>query len=131
MTQRTIFRLYCGVFAVGCLVWWPLSHWLYPDPYHDLLGFAPLTTSEYAMAKVIGTLSVLPVLGMALIARDPERNRDFFVSLLVLSTLMVGTYIYLMATGDFPSGEWINVSLIGVNIALLAGLYPWQAAQSS
>lgn len=131
ITQRTFFRLYCGAFAVSSLFWWTLSHWLYPDWYPDLLGFGPLTASDYAMAKVIGTLSALPVLGLAVVARAPERNRDFFASVLALSTLMVATYVYLMAAGDFPSGEWINVALIAVNMPILARLYPWRDARSN
>ena len=129
MSQRRIFRVYTGIFAVLMLGWWPASHWLFPDTYHDLLGFGQLTASDYAMAKVIGTLSVLPVLGMLLVARDPERLRGLFISLLVLSALTVGTYTHLIETGDFPDGEWLNVGLITLNGLILAGLYPWRSAQ--
>ena len=131
MNKRTMFRIYSVLFAVGGLFWWPLSHWLYPDWYHNFLGFDVLTTGEYAMAKTIGTLAFLPVLGMVLIARHPERNRDFFVGVLILSLLMVGTYVYLIATGDFPSGEWLNVGLISMNVAVSCWLYPWRASAAT
>jgi hypothetical protein len=126
MTRRTIFQIYIGLFGIGCLFWWVLSHWLYPDWYHNLLGFHALSAPEYAMAKTIGTLTAMPVMGMFFVARNPERNRDLFLGLLVLSLLMIGTYLYLMAVGDFPTGEMLNVVLIAVNMAILSGLYPWR-----
>jgi hypothetical protein len=126
MTQRAIFRIYVGLFGIGSLFWWTLSHWFYPDWYHNLLGFHALSAPEYAMVKTIGTLTVLPAVGMLFVARNPERNRDLFLSLLILSVLMVGTYLYLMTVGDFPTGELLNVVLIVVNMAILSRLYPWR-----
>ena len=48
-----------------------------------------------------------------------------------VSALTIGTYVYLIATDDFPRGEWLNVMLIAVNLALLVGLYPWRAAHAA
>lgn len=125
MNQRGIFRAYLLVVAVGSLFWWPLSHWFYPDWYHTLLGF-----DSYADAyvKVIGTLSLMPVLGMGFVALNPEKNRDFFVALLAFSVLMAGTYVYLIIAGDFPPLEYVNVGIILGNAAILSALYPWREA---
>ena len=85
MNRRSIFRVYLLLMAVGSLFWWPLSHWFYPGWYHTLLGFDSYA-ADYV--RVIGTLSLMPVLGMGFVALNPEKNRDFFVALLIFSVLM-------------------------------------------
>jgi hypothetical protein len=116
------------IFGVLAFLWWPLSHWVYPDWYHGVLGF-----ESYAApyAKVIGTLSVLPVLGIFFAAANPLRNRDFVISLLVISVLMMGTYILLIYTQAFPAEEYFNVGLLAVNTVVLSLLYPWKQANTS
>ena len=121
-------RLYLVLLASFTLFWWPLSHWFYPDWYHHLLGF---THYDYALVKIIGTLGVMPVLGMLFVARDPLRNRDLLITLLLLFTLFALTDIFLITTHGFPRREWINVALLLCNSALLAGLYPWTQARTT
>jgi hypothetical protein len=111
--------------SVVILFWWPLSHWLYPDVYHNLLGFE---SYDPAIVKVIGTLSFFAVLGMFFVARDPIRNRDFFISLMIMSGLMVGTYFHLIQTGQFPALEYINIALLLANGIIACLLYPWKEA---
>jgi hypothetical protein len=125
-TQLRLLRYYVLGLAVFGLFWWPLSHWLYPDSYHDLLGFTgPVDDS---MVKVIGTIGVVPILGLFLIARDPLRNRDFVATLLVFYALMAATYVYLINAQDFPAGEYVNVGLLTANFVTLGLLYPWRRA---
>ena len=120
------FQLYFYVLAVVILFWWPLSHWLYPDLYHNLLGFERY---DPAMVRVIGTLSFFAVLGMLFVARDPLQNRDFFISLMVMSGLMAVTYLYLIQTGQFPALEYINILLLLANGLIASLLYPWREAR--
>lgn len=123
--KTKIFRIYLYVFSVMSLFWWPLSHWLYPEAYHRLFGF-----QSYALSfvRVIGTLSFFPVLGMFFVARDPIRNRDFLISLLILSGLMIATYFYLIQTDQFPVMEYTNVFLLLINGTITGLLYPWKEA---
>ena len=80
------------------------------------------------LVKVIGTIGICPVLGFFLVARDPVRNRDFLVAVLVLNVALAATYVYLIGRGLFPTGEYVNVTLLVVGTAGLAALYPWRAA---
>ena len=121
-----ILRLYLLFLALFTLFWWPLSHWLYPDWYHELLGF---NGYDYSLVKIIGTTGVVPVLGMFFAARDPIRNRDFVSSILVFCVLLAATYVFLIETHGFPTREYANVALLVGNAALLGLLFPWRAAQ--
>jgi len=90
------------LFLMGGLLlfWWPMSHWLYPDWYHTLLGFSPGTYS-IGMVRVIGTCGVVPVI--LAVARDPLRNQDALIALTGFSILMAFTYIHLIRAGLFPT----------------------------
>lgn len=125
--RRRIFSLYLCLLGTFTLFWWPLSHWLYPDWYHHLLGFPHY---DYSLVKIIGTLGVMPVMGMFLVARDPLRNRDMLIVLLVLFLLLAATDIFLIRTHGFPRREWFNVLLLVGNSLILTGLYPWKMARS-
>ena len=127
MTRLKALRAYLWVFGVLAFLWWPLGHWVYPDWYHGALGFE---SYEPAFVQVIGTLSVLPVLGILFAAANPLRNRDFMISLMVISVLMIGTYLWLIHTQQFPAGEYFNVILLAVNTLVLGLLYPWKQANA-
>lgn len=127
MKRIKILKAYLWIFGVLAFLWWPLSHWAYPGWYHTLLGFE---SYEPAYAKVIGTLSVLPVLGMFFTAANPLRNRDSVIVLLAASGLMIATYIHLISTGEFPAEEYFNVVLLAINAIILSVLYPWKQANA-
>lgn len=129
LKRLRILRAYFICLGVFGLFWWPLSHWAYPDWYHDLLGFSGVI--DGSLVKVIGTIGVVPILGLFLIARDPLRNRDFVITLLVFYALMAATYVYLIVARDFPTGEYVNVAFLSINGVITALLFPWRAASSS
>jgi hypothetical protein len=121
--KTKIFQFYFYALSVVTLFWWSLSHWLYPEVYHRLLGFERY---DPAMVKIIGTLSFFAVLGMFFVARDPVRNRDFFISLMVMSGLMAGTYFFLIQTDQFPIAEYLNIIVLLGNGIISSLLYPWE-----
>ncbi len=123
-----IVQAYLWTFGILAFLWWPLGHWVYPDWYHAILGFE---SYERSYVQVIGTLSVLPVLGVFFAAVNPLRNRDFVISLLFVSVLMIGTYIVLIHTQQFPTEEYFNVGLLAINTIVLGLLYPWKQANAS
>ncbi len=127
MNRLKILKAYLWTFGVLAFLWWPLSHWVYPDWYHAILGFESYKSS---FVQVIGTLSVLPVLGVLFAAANPLRNRDFVISLLLVSVLMIGTYLYLIRTQEFPTEEYFNVGLLASNTIVLGLLYPWKQAHT-
>lgn len=127
MRRIRFLRVYLALLAVLGLFWWVLSHWLYPDWYHDLLGFESYVDS---FVKVIGTLSIMPILGLFFTAANPIRNRDLFISLLILSVLMAATYIFLINVQDFPWQEYLNAAFLLGNAVILSLLYPWQEART-
>ena len=121
-----ILRLYLLGLAIFTLFWVPLSHWFYPDWYHKLLGFEQY---DYSLVKIIGTTGIVPVLGLFFAARDPIRNRDFIITLLVFCVLLAATYLFLIMEHGFPVREFINVAVLSCNAVILTFLFPWRAAQ--
>ena len=69
-------------------------------------------------------------LGAFLVAANPLRNRDIVLALLVTSALTIATYVYLIQTGAFPAGEYLNVGVLGANALALGLLYPWKQARA-
>lgn len=111
-----------GVFL---LFWWPLSHWFYPDAYHQFLGFKPGSYQD-DMVKVIGTTGMMPVLMMLFSAMDPVRNRHMVLTIIAFSVLLAATYAFLVATGQFPAAELANVAFSAGAALFLIVVYPWR-----
>lgn len=126
MTRIRVLKVYLRVLGLFTLLYWVGGHWLYPDWYHKLLGFQGY---DLAMVRVIGTLTVLPMLGLFLSAARPLRNQDFMVAMLIQSLLIALTYVYLILRGDFPAGEYWNVAILLLNGVVLGCLYPWKSEE--
>lgn len=127
MSKLKAVKTYLWILGGVTAFWWPLSHWFYPDWYHNLLGFE---NYDYSLVKIIGTIGIIPVLGIFFTALNPIRNRDLVVILLVFSILMAATYIYLIRLHNFPKKEYINVFFLMFNVVMLSILYPWKEAKS-
>ena len=127
MNRLAFLKAYLWAFGMLAFLWWPVSHWVYPGWYHTFLGFESF---EPAYVKVIGTLAVMPVVGILFAAVNPLRNRDLLIALIVLSILMMGTYAHLIVTQQFPAGEYLNVAVLGANTLALGLLYPWKQANA-
>lgn len=125
MNRIFVLKVYLWLLGAFTLVWWPLSHWFYPDWYHQLMGFQQY---DYSLVKIIGTIGFIPVLGPFFTAANPTRNRDFVITLLVFFVLLAGTDVYLINTRGFPVREYINVALLLVNTVVLGAIYPWEVA---
>jgi len=123
-----ILQIYLTVLAIFILFWWPLSHWFYPDRYHQFMGFE---NYDYSLVKIIGTIGIIPVIGLFFTAANPIRNRDFVIVLLILFPLLAATYIYLISFHGLPEREYINVTLLLVNTVILGMLYPWKNTSQS
>jgi hypothetical protein len=121
---RTFFILN-GIFL---FFWWPLSHWLYPDLYHHLLGFRDGSYPD-AMVKIIGTCGCIPVMLLLLSAVNPLRNRDSVIAIIIFAVLIGSTYVFLITRGDFPIREYINVALSFFSAIFLILFYPWKSAK--
>lgn len=122
--NRTYFlRIYYGLLATFLLFWWPLSHWFYPDWYHNLLGFEEY---DYALVKIIGTIGMIPVFALFFSIREPIKNRAVPITIILFSILMSLTYHFLITTVDFPPREYINVALLCVNAVILILSFPWK-----
>jgi hypothetical protein len=128
MTSR-IHVLQIVLLAIGLflLLWWPLSHWLYPVWYHTVLGFEdPAQYADNALIKVIGTAGFFPALLLFFAAINPLRNRDI-VKVLIINGLVGGIATsYLIATGQFPARESLNVLLYFAAALGMTILYPWK-----
>lgn len=117
-----IFLAVCGLFL---LFWWPMAHWFYTDFYHQLLGFQPGSYQD-SMVKQIGTCGMIPVLLCLLASKNPVRNRDAILALIVYSILQAFTYLYLILLGAFPVGEIFNIGLCVFCALFLIFVFPWK-----
>lgn len=118
-------RAYAVFMLVFISLWWPLSHWLYPDWYHDLLGFGPLDGPILdAMVKIIGTMGLFPVAILAAVIKTPNQARVLLQVFLLWSVGMAATYVYLINQGVFPVGEYLNVALLAGNFVVMVVLMP-------
>jgi len=123
--RLTILRGYLLLMGGLLIFWWPLSHWFYPDWYHTLLGFSA-GTYPTALVRVIGTCGIVPVALALAVARDPLRNRDALITLMVFSLVMAATYLHLIDAGLFPHRELINVALCLFSALFMLICYPWR-----
>lgn len=118
-------KIFLCINGVILLFWWPLSHWFYPDVYHNLLGFK-IGSYPDNLVKIIGTCGFIPVLLFFFSAIDPLKNRDSIITLIIFAVLISLTYVYLIIRKGFPVLEYINVGL-SVSVALFLILfYPWK-----
>jgi hypothetical protein len=78
------------------------------------------------MVKVIGTCGAFPVLLCLLTAKNPVRNRDAVIVLIILGFLIALTFSYLIGKGYFPVKEFINVSLSLFSSFFIILVYPWE-----
>jgi hypothetical protein len=116
-------KIFLAIFSVGGFIWWPLSHWCYPYWYHSFLGFDSVAIGY---VRIIGTLSVIPVLLAFFCALDPERNRHGIIVLITGGILVTATYLYLIWSGLFPQGEYLNAVLTAALSIILGIMYPWR-----
>lgn len=121
--KERVFSRFTRLMAFLLLIWWPGSHWLYPQSYHAWMGFK---TFDLNFVHIIGTCGVLPVLLLLFLAAHPQRNRDMLWALILFSLLFAATFLYLVLAGLFPKAEWINVVLLLGSSGFLALLYPWE-----
>jgi len=124
MNRLRFFSFICLVFGIVLFFWWPLSHWLYPDFYHQLLGFLPGSYQD-SMVKVIGTCGLLPVFCLIVLSISNKNNWPLVVATSVFSFFLGLTFLYLIVTGKFPKGEYFNVILSFFMFLFMPILYYW------
>jgi len=117
-TSRRAFSAFAFTLSALLLFWWPLSHWIYSDWWHRLLGFAA-GSYPAGMVRSIGTSGLLPVFLMAYIGLSPEGKRPLIIALSLFSLALAITYLVNILTGSFPKGEWLNLALCAAVAALL------------
>jgi len=116
------FRRFIAVAGVLTFVWWPLSHWLFPDAYHRWMGF---TTYDKPMARIIGTCGLMFCAVVFLIAWRPWDHAHLLMITSAFLVLLAATYGFLIARGEFPGRELLNVAFcLGGAVANVL-LYPW------
>lgn len=121
MVKIRVLRAYLLVLGVFTLFWWPLCHWFFSDWYHSLLGFGSFNRD---ISAIIGTIGMVPVLLIFFAAKNPVRNRDSLLVLILFALLMAGTYVYLIVFRDFPVLEYFNAGILVFNAAVLIVLFP-------
>jgi hypothetical protein len=129
MDRIKLFSITCLVIGTLLFFWWPFTHWFFPDFYHQLLGFLP-GTYQKSMVKVIGTCGLLPVFCFYLLAIYPRNNWPLIFVMSLFSLLFGLTFLYLIATKDFPSKESMNAITTLAMSVLLPVFYKWANKKS-
>ena len=98
--------------------------------YFNALGIqGPDLESPFVRSQLqlIGAL----VLGYALmnlvIARDPERYRDVLAVIIAIGLCCIVIFIGNVLAGTLPALFLINAVLLTIQIAIVAGLFPWKS----
>ncbi|MFX0070777.1 MAG: hypothetical protein ACFFAO_06780 [Candidatus Hermodarchaeota archaeon] len=125
MNRIKILRIYLVILGLFVLIWSVLSHWFFSDFYHQVYGFEPGSYND-TFVKIIGALAIFPALGLFFSARDPIKNRDLIATLIISSTLLAISYIYLINYQDFPILEYINAISFLILNGIMILLYPWK-----
>ena len=129
VARLRILRSFLLLAGLLILLWWPLSHWFYPEWYHTLMGFPhPAQYTNNPLVILIGLAGFFPVLLMFFAAANPLRNRDAVKVLIIVGLLGSGVLVYLIRTRFFPSREYLNVLLYGATSICLLLLYPWNSS---
>jgi hypothetical protein len=115
-------RLYFAGLGVVAFIWWPVSHWLFPDWYHRVLGFRQYDRSS---ARIIGTTGLPFVGSLFLVAMDPLASRSLVMLTIGFLVALAATYVDLIRRGEFPRGELFNVVLCFANAVIMGVAYPW------
>jgi len=124
MPRLKIFSVALLGTAAFLLLWWPFSHWFFYRWYNDLLGFTFSATHD-GLVKMIGTCGLMPVLSLAALAMKPKNNVPLVAAISIFSVFLSLTFLFLIARGDFPPREMINVVMtffLGVSLPLF---YRW------
>lgn len=113
--------------AVFQAVYWSGSHLFAPEWYLRSIGVSDPATGFVRVALgEIGMLTLALAVGTWLLARDPAGNRPLLSVLLVAGTGSAAMSAFHLAEGTMPAGEWVTVSALVVQTALVAVLYPWR-----
>lgn len=117
-------QIVLGLGSIGLLFWWPLSHLFYPVWYHRLLGFEnPMQYANNPFITVIGFSGFFPTMLLFFSAINPIRNRDMIKTSIMGSIFGGLMYVYLIKTEQFPTEEYLNVSLFFTAATLLTFFY--------
>jgi hypothetical protein len=125
-----LISIFLWIEGILLLVWWPLSHWFYADMYHKLLGFEKGSYPD-AMVKIIGTCGFIIVSMFFFGAKNPRKNRDIIICIILFAFLISLTYVYLIMAMGFPKLEYINVAISISSLISLLVIYPWKAVRTN
>jgi hypothetical protein len=123
--RLSVVRYFLWVEGLVLLFWWPIMHLFFSDLYHGTLGFLPGTYPQ-PMINVIGSCGLCIVIFSLLAARDPGRNRDIVIGLVMTAFTLAAMYAYQIGMGYFPSREVINLILSTLSGIALLWMYPWK-----
>jgi hypothetical protein len=123
--RLAISKYFLLVTSLLLFCWWPLAHWFFSDWYHTVLGFTPGTYPQ-PMVEVIGTCGMCIVVFAVLAARNPRKNRDIIIGLIVCAYLLAAMYAYLVFSGAFPIRELFNLCLCVIAGTIILLIYPWK-----
>lgn len=129
MNRVKALRLFALLQAVIVAFWWLLSHWLYSDWYHGVMGFAPGSYDD-DFVKIIGVMALMPLVGLIEAARRPDTAAPFLRAYITWCFGMAATYAYTINFGDVPEREYLNAALLVVSGLALLYLFPRRERES-
>lgn len=123
-------RLFLAFSAVLQVGYWSLSHLFFPQWYFHSIGGSGLVMEQRFVLLFMNEIGIL-ILGISfatfLAALDPIRNFAIVLMLYVVSLGSILVSLVHICFLHMAQGEWVTVSVLAVQLALLTILYPWRA----
>jgi hypothetical protein len=126
--RLTVLRWLLRLVAVFQALFWSATHLFFPAWYLRSIGADVARANDPLVLLFMNEIGVL-VLGLAIAtwiaASDPLRHAALVLVLMAVGVGSVCVSLWHILVKGFAFGEWTTVVAIGVQLALVAGLYPW------
>jgi hypothetical protein len=127
-TKAVVLRWFLRASALFQLIYWGLSHLLFPGWYLRSIGRSPAELENGLVVLLMGEIGILSI-GMAvatwILASDPARHLALLIVLYVVGAGSILVSLCHMAFGRGADGEWTTVVAIFLQLAVVTFLYPW------
>jgi hypothetical protein len=126
-------RFVLRLVAVFQAAFWGTTHLFWPAWYLRSIGADAARATDPLVLLFMNEIGVL-VLGLAvatwIAASDPVRHVALVLVLCAVGVGSVCVSLWHVLVKGFAFGEWTTIVAIGVQLAVVAGLYPWSRINS-
>ena len=129
ITKPLLLRLLLIVGGAIQIIYWGISHILFPEWYLQSVGLVDLSRnpgSTTVFLNEIGVLTIGTGVASILAALNPIGSIYIIIMLYINGIGSIIVSLYNIIIGKMTSGEWTTIIIIIVQMILLTILYPWK-----